>query len=78
MMKVSADPRDPNYWREHFSDLPVTVTLDDCEVHNVVYADDQAGIVEAFPIDYLVCECGEQVISRLLFGKVAIVGARRA
>ncbi|UGY23202.1 hypothetical protein HU675_0035385 [Bradyrhizobium septentrionale] len=81
-MKVSADPRNLNYWQKHFIDLPLTVELDGREVRNVVFADDEAGIVEAYAVsngnDLAVCECGQRPVLQLLFGEVVILGARRA
>ncbi|WP_338826734.1 hypothetical protein [Bradyrhizobium sp. 27S5] len=81
-MKVSADPRNLNFWRKHFTDLPLTVQLDGREIRNVVFADDEAGIVEAYAVangnDLAVCECGQRAVSQLLFGEVVILGAQRA
>lgn len=79
-MKISASPKNENYWRKYFDAYP-TVTLDGVPIGHVVEADDVEGYVRVEELDARgapVVNAGRTgIMVKLLHGSVELIGARR-
>ena len=80
-MRINVDSDSPHFWRRHFAEYwPIVVKVDGREAGLVIEADDALGYAEVTSMSSSgtpqICRCGQRLMSRLMFGKVDIVGKR--